>query len=246
MQVFDASRWNEEATEHVLWVPCCRKPEGGESWGSKEDIAGLDGLLRAHEDSVAGQRGRPNALELMRTFAPLLAEVWKMERWQARSVDLSMRNLETCLGMEIGEAVTRLPEDLRRIAGDVEVLTVEIFQLRALPAWLGELEILRGWPVLVGYEFQPENEFIREIPASIGELRALRELRLQGLMNVKDLPEGMKRLPGLEVLSVEYCGLREAPRWVREMGGLRKLKLDMLEVEELPEEMRRQRHGSES
>ena len=101
MQVFDASRWNEEATEHVLWVPCCRKPEGGESWGSKEDIAGLEGLLRAHEEAVARHKGRPDALELMRTFAPLLAAV-KMERRQARTVDLSMRNLETCLGMEDG------------------------------------------------------------------------------------------------------------------------------------------------
>ena len=108
------SRWNEEAKERV---PCCRKPEGGESWGSKEDIEGLEGLLRAHEEAVAGQRGRPDALELMRTFAPLLVAVRKMEGRQARTVDLSMHDLETCLGLEIGGVVTELPEDLRRIAG---------------------------------------------------------------------------------------------------------------------------------
>ena len=44
----------EEESERVLRVPCCRKPEGGESWGSKEDSAGLEGILRAHAEAVAG------------------------------------------------------------------------------------------------------------------------------------------------------------------------------------------------
>ena len=92
-----------------------------------------------------------------------------------------------------------MPENLRRIAGDVEVLKVESLQLRVLPAWMGELENLRS--LAVGADFvhiyEYENPFIREIPASIGELGALRELRLQGLTNVEELPEGMKRLTGL-------------------------------------------------
>jgi hypothetical protein len=47
-----------------------------------------------------------------------------MEGRQARRVDLSMANLEACLGMENVGGLTELPEDLRRIAGDVEVLRV--------------------------------------------------------------------------------------------------------------------------
>ena len=207
MQVFDASRWNEEATERVLWVPCCRKPEGGEGWGREDDREGLERLLRAHEEAVAGQRGRPDALELTRTFAPLLAAVWKMEGRQARTVDLSYENLGECLGMEEdgGRGLTRLPEDLRRIAGDVEVLKVESDQLRAIPPWVGEMANLRSLAAGANFEdvYDVENTFIREIPASIGELRALRELRLQGLTNVEELPGGMKRLTGLEVLSIQ-------------------------------------------
>ena len=114
---------DRQEEERVLRVPCCRKPEGGEVWGGEEDMEGLEGLLRAHEEAVAGQRGRPDALELMRTFAPLLAAVRKMEGRQARTVDLSMDNLGACLGMENVGGLTELPEDLRRIAGDVEVLS---------------------------------------------------------------------------------------------------------------------------
>ena len=42
------------------------------------------------------------------------------------------------------EEVTRLPEDPRRRAGDVEVLTVESEQLRVLLAWVGVLDNLRS------------------------------------------------------------------------------------------------------
>ena len=181
VKVFDKE--TQQESERVLRVPCrCRKPEGGKSWGREEDREGLEGLLRAHEEAVAGQRGRPDALELTRTFAPLLAAVRKMEGRQARTVDLSYENLGECLGMEEdgGRGLTRLPEDLRRIAGDVEVLKVESLQLRVLPAWMGELENLRS--LAVGADFVEvtlyKNNFIREIPASIGELGALRELRL--------------------------------------------------------------------
>ena len=203
MQVVD--KVTEEESERVLRVPCCRKPEGWESWGREEDREGLEGLLRTHEEAVAGQRGRPDALELMRTFAPLVGAVRKMEGRQARRVDLSMQNQGECLGMEEGAKLTRLPGDPRRIAGDVEVLKVESEELRALPAWVGELENLRS--LVVGADFSDfygsGNTLIREILASIGELGALRELRLQGLTNVEELPEGMKRLTGLEVLSIQ-------------------------------------------
>ena len=137
--------------------------------------------------------------------------------------------------------ILRLPEDLRRIAGDVEVLKVESVELRAIPAWVGEMANLRSLAVGADFEdvYAYENLFIREIPASIGELGALRELRLQGLTNVEELPEGMKRLTGLEVLSVENCGMREVPGWLGEMRGLRELTLEMTGVEEMPEEMGR-------
>ena len=113
-------------------------------------------------------------------------------------------------------------------------------QLRALPAWVGELANLRSLAVDANFnEDYIHNTFIREIPASIGELGSLRELRVKGLTNVEGLPEGMKRLTGLEVLSVETCGMREVPESIGEMGELRELTLEMPEVKKLPEEMAR-------
>jgi hypothetical protein len=101
--------FQEEKTARAAGA-VCSKPEGGGSWGSEEDKQMLDKLLRAHEEVVAGQRARLDALELMRTFSPL--------------------------GMgDVG--VTEFPEDLRRIAADVEVLRVESAPLRKLPSWLG-------------------------------------------------------------------------------------------------------------
>ena len=199
--------------------------------------------LYVNPDGRAERRGRADALELMRRFAPLLAAVRKTEGRQVRrrTVGLTMRNLGECLGMEEDAVVTRVAEDLRRMGGDVEVLTVESFQLRAPPAWVGGLENLKS--LAVGADFDDfcgvESECIREIPASIGELGALRELRLQGLTNVEELAEGMKRLTGLEVLCVEGCGMQAVPGWIGEMGGLRELTLGKLAVEELPEEMGR-------
>jgi len=71
--------------------------------------------------------------------------------------------------------------------------------------WVGGLKNLKS--LAVGADFDDfcgvESECIREIPASTGELGALREWRLQGLTKVEELPEGMKRPTGLEVLCVE-------------------------------------------
>ena len=72
-----------------------------------------------------------------------------MEGRHARTVDLSPENLEACWGIEdatesTSVSVVRFPEDLRRIAGGVEVLKVKSEQLRALPEWIGELENLKS------------------------------------------------------------------------------------------------------
>lgn len=75
---------------------------------------------------------------------------------------------------------------------------------------------------------------------SIGELGALKELTLQALIKMDELPEGMKRLTGLEVLTLKHCGIPEVRGWIREMEGLQNLSLCLLwDVEELPEEIKR-------
>ena len=228
-----------EEKELVLRVPCS-KPERADSRASEEDTKRLEALLQAHEEAVAGQRARPNSQELWRTFVPLLSAMRRMEGHRLRRVDLSALHLIEYLDLdwtlqytnEIPE-LTRLPEDLRRIAGDVEELLVESSRITTLPEWVGEMENLRFLEVGTS---DWTNTLLREIPASIGELRALRELSLINLVNLEELPEGMKRLTGLKDLFITGCGLREVPGWIAEMGGLRELFLESEHVEELPEE----------
>ena len=162
-----------------------RVPDGGESWGSEEDMERLEALLRAHDETVAGQSARPDVLEMMRTFAPLLAAVRNTEEFRAL-MDRSEKNLGDCLCKNNAEGA-KLPEDRRRIEGDLEVLKVESQRLTELPVWAGQ----------VGAHFDRRDDYrtmVLEIPASIGKLGALRELRLQGLMSIQELPEGEKRL----------------------------------------------------
>ena len=56
-------------------------------------------------------------LELMRTFAPLLAAVRKTEGRQALTVDMTVRNVWGGLVMDEDSVVTRLPQDLEADSG---------------------------------------------------------------------------------------------------------------------------------
>jgi len=56
VQVLDPDTGEE--WEHVMQVPCCRKPEGDESRVNEEDMERLEALLQAHEKAVVGQRAR--------------------------------------------------------------------------------------------------------------------------------------------------------------------------------------------
>ena len=91
------NEWAQEhAVERVLRVPCVDPWPEGQGKLSEADSASLATLLREHEEDTAGQRAKPDAAVLIRTFAPLLAAVIKAER-RGRVVDLSRHNLKSCL-----------------------------------------------------------------------------------------------------------------------------------------------------
>ena len=80
-----------------------------------------------------------------------------------------------------------LPEDLRRLAGQLRELEVRSTALEALPAWVGELSRLEVLRVGVK-DFLSETCPIRELPASLGALTGLQTLDLGWCKGLTALP----------------------------------------------------------
>ena len=90
LRVHIVNEHTSRVSQRELRVPCCQ-PVGEEGDEGSRDPARLERLLRAHEQAVARQRITPDALELVETFSPLLAELRKSEGRRARVVELSTR-----------------------------------------------------------------------------------------------------------------------------------------------------------
>jgi len=226
--------------QRELRVPCCEpEPAGGEgAAGGGADGGRLEALLRAHEEAVAQQRVTPDAIQLVETFAPLLSEVRKREGRRARVVELSTWTLGLNGPEEDGPwaAVLSVPEDLRQIAGGVEELMIESTRLEDLPAWLSEMKNMRSLAVYADCnDINETNSELTTVPASIGQLQGLKELRLQSLERLSELPP-LGELTGLESLALERLGLQEVPAWTWSLTGLTELSLDGFDsVERFPE-----------
>ncbi len=240
--------------KRLLKVPCCETKEEDEM--SEADSSHLETLLRAHEEAMAGQRSKLDAAALASTFAPLLAAVAKLEGRRARVVDLSAKNLESCLGIDnisrldpdfwesmisgnrFSSQVTEVPTGLRAMAEYLEALVVESQWLTEVPEWVGEMTRLRT--LAVGADFGESLKFVkfpnefhltRALPGSIGRLTALKELRLQGFRELTDLPEEMSNMTGLEILQLTGFGnlnVSELPWWIWALKALRELRLEGL------------------
>jgi GTPase SAR1 family protein len=66
------------------------------------------------------------------------------------------------------------------------------------------------------------NYSLQELPDAVGQLRTLRTLELRGCRRVKALPQGLSSLTGLEDLLLMDCsGLKGVPAWVTALTGLR-------------------------
>ena len=92
-----------------------------------------------------------------------------------------------------------LPEDLRRLAGQLRELKVESTELEALPAWVGELSRLEVLRVGVKEPWR-EKCPIRELPASLGALTGLQTLNLRGCSGLHTPPPSVVAAGTSEVL----------------------------------------------
>jgi hypothetical protein len=85
------------------------------------------------------------------------------------------------------------------------------------------------------------NAVLKSLPASLGQLGALKQLTLAWLDGLEVLPDAVVRLTSLGTLTIDGCGkLRALPRGIGELGSLKQLELVPLnELQEMPDTLGR-------
>ncbi|GHT83552.1 hypothetical protein FACS1894137_04960 [Spirochaetia bacterium] len=133
-----------------------------------------------------------------------------------------------------GTNLTALPEWVRNLKGLTKlVLLGPLFT--ELPEWIGELARLESLWVC-------DTWYIRELPASIGNLTELKELILNS-NDVPELPDSFSNLIKLQKLSIMGLGpngdrdLKVIPEWIGNLTALKYLFLFNTDVACLPDSM---------
>jgi hypothetical protein len=232
-----------------------RAPAAAPGRPSSADLARLRPLMRALGDALAAQEEGLDPERLSRTYAALMAELQEVAGMGVHAVELTPATLAHVLpegeedeedeedeeGDEKGKAqLAELPEGLRALAGELRELVVWSTELAVVPGWVRELTRLEALEVSgdVHDEDSEEPNFVlKSLPASLGQLGALKQLTLAWLEELKVLPDAVVRLTSLGSLTIECCGkLRALPRGIGKLGALRELTLRGLnELQEMPD-----------
>ena len=101
--------------------------------------------------------------------------------------------------------MSELPPDLRRFAGQVQVLLAKCWLFCSIPAWIGDftsLKLLR----LDGFDQNNWHEASVEfLPDAIGNLVALETLHLECFPRLSAIPSTISRLTSLQHLELRRC-----------------------------------------
>ena len=227
-----------------------RAPAAAPGRPSSADLARLRPLMRALGDALAAQEEGLDPERLSRTYAALMAELQEVAGMGVHAVELTPATLAHVLpegeeedeedeeGDEKGNAqLAELPEGLRALAGEVRELVVRSTRLAMVPGWVGELTRLEALEVSGDVDSEEPNSVLKSLPASLGQLGALKQLTLAWLGGLEVLPDAVVRLTSLGSLTIEWCGkLRALPRGIGKLGALRELTLYGLdELQEMPD-----------
>ena len=216
-----------------------RAPAAAPGRPSSADLARLRPLMRALGDALAAQEEGLDPERLSRTYAALMAELQEVVGMSVHAVELTPATLAPVLpegeeedeedeeGDEEGKAqLAEVPEGLRALAGEVRELVVRSTRLAVLPGWVGELTRLEALEVSGDVHDQEPNSVLKSLPASLGQLGALKQLTLAWLGGLEVLPDAVVRLTSLGSLTIETCGkLRALPRGIGKLGALKQLTL---------------------
>ena len=94
---------------------------------------------------------------------------------------------------------------LRALAGEVRDLAVRSTRLAEMPVWVGGLTRLEALEVS-GVDYYGRNAVLKSLPASLGQLGALKKLTLAFLDGLEVLPDAVVRLTSLGSLTIKCCG----------------------------------------
>jgi len=192
--------------------------------------------MRALGDALAAQEEGLDPERLSRTYAALMAELQEVAGMGVHAVELTPATLAHVLPK--GKAqLAKLPEGLRALAKEVRELAVRSTRLAVVPRWVGELTRLEALEVSGDVDCYEPNAVLKSLPASLGQLGALKQLTLACLGGLEVLPDAVVRLTALGSLTIECClKLRALPRGIGKLGALKQLTLSGLnQLQEMPD-----------
>ena len=192
---------------------------------SSADLARLRPLMSALGDALAAQEEGLDPERLSRTYAALMAELQEAAGMGVHAVELTPATLAPVLpegqqGDERRNAqLAELPEGLRALAGEVRELAVRSTRLAVVPVWVGELSRLEALEIS-GVGCEKGNTLLKSLPASLGQLGALKQLTLAWLGGLEVLPDAVVRLTSLGSLTIQGCNkLKMLPRGLGKLGA---------------------------
>jgi len=215
---------------------------------SSADLARLRPLMSALGDALAAQELGLDPDRLGRTYAALVSELQEAAGMGVHAVELTPATLAPVLPGEGEEGdekrnaqLAELPEGLRTgRCGTEKRRTIR-------PATNIINPLLDSWWGLTRLEAMEvsgvarRNAVLKSLPASLGQLGALKQLTLAWLDGLEVLPDAVVRLTSLGTLTIDGCGkLRALPRGIGELGSLKQLELVPLnELQEMPDTLGR-------
>lgn len=121
-----------------------------------------------------------------------------------------------------------LPDELRFLAPRLRSLNVSTNALRAIPAWIGELENLERLDIC-------DNAMTSEAVSAIGGLTNLKYLDCGDVtMAGGRFPSWLRGLTRLRQLTCSACKLEELPDWICELEDLEHLDCNSNKLTALP------------
>ena len=126
----------------------------------------------------------------------MMAELQEATGMGVHAVELTPATLAPVLpeGEEEGKAqLAELPEGLRALAGELRELAVQSTRLAVVPVWVGELTRLEALEVSGDVDYEEPNFVVKSLPASLGQLGALKQLTLAWLGGLEVLPDAVVR-----------------------------------------------------
>jgi len=136
-------------------------------------------------------------------------------------------------GLDDADKITSIPAEIKKFKKLKKLYINNLKNLRKLPDEIGELTEMTELHLEQGNDSEPMRF---ELPESIGRLKNLKVLNLNGAFDLgkNPLPKSLSKLSNLEELDLGRCGVKELPAQIAEFASLKKLSLEYDPINVLP------------